>query len=244
MGRENVNPGPHKRKPRQKLDELLSILRRAVKLEMRTHVPAMVVGYVPPPVNKAAVIVQMLKVVRVTDATKLPSTMVSMKGLPPDAEATLAPVTLPNCPVSLPAGSQGGMTWPVTAGDYGMLHVSDRSLKAWLQAGAPCDPVLAATHALSDSVFYPGLHPDSAPLPATSFDPVATVLYGNQVKLGDNTAIESVTKAESLLLALIQAVTAAPVGSMDGGATFKAGLLAQLALILPTQVGSPTVKVK
>jgi hypothetical protein len=245
MGRENVSPDPYTLPQQPELDDLLRVLGRAIKLQVRTHVPAMVVGYVPPPINKATVMVQTLQVVRVTDPTRLPANVVSVSpDAPPNTLATLAPIQLVNIPVALAVGTQGGVTYPITAGDYGMLHVSDRSLAAWLLAGAPCDPVLAATHALGDSVFYPGLRPDTSPIPPTAADPAATVVYGAaQVKLGDNTAVESVTKAESLLLALVTAVTAAPVGSIDGGATFKAGLIAQLSAILPAQVGSVKVKV-
>lgn len=240
----DLNPGPFTLPNEPDLPDLLRVLSRHVKMAIRTHVPAQVVAYTPGPVNKATVLVQTLRVVPVTDPTKLPATMVSISGVPPNAKATLAPLTIPNVPVALQVGTQGGVTHPLTPGDFGMLHVSDRSLSAWLLAGAPCDPVLAATHALADSVFYPGLHPDVAPAPATAFDPAATVLFAAaQAKLGDNTAVESVTKAESLLLALIQAVTAAPVGAMDGGATFKAGLISQLSAILPAQIGSVKVKV-
>jgi hypothetical protein len=215
MSRENANPEPYALPAEPSLEDLLRILGRMVRLSIRTHVPAQVVAY-DPSLQKATVLVQTLPVVRVSDPTKLPATMVAIKGVPPNATATLAPITLVNIPVAFPYGGQGGMTWPVMPGDYGELHVSDRSLAAWLQSGAPCDPVIAATHALADSVFHPGLHPDTQPIvPPT--DLTATVIEGAaQIKLGRNAA-QSVTLAEPLTAALDAFANAVPV-PQDGGA--------------------------
>ena len=52
----------------------------------------------------------------------------------------------------------------------------DRSIQEWLKLGIPADPIQAATDALQDAVFDPGLHPDTDPItPAT--DMTAAVLH-------------------------------------------------------------------
>lgn len=219
MGRENAVSDPHCLPQEPDITDLLRQLARSVELHIRTHVPATVVTY-DPTRQKATVTVQQLQVVRVTDATRLPATMTLLSGTPPNATATLSPIQLVDVPVAWPRTAAGYQTLPLAAGDTGEIHVSDRSLAAWLQAGIPVDPQMAWTHALQDSVFHPGLHPDTAPItPAT--DLTATVIEGAQVKIG-RSAVSAITKAEELILAfdaaLAAAITAAPGGGADGGA--------------------------
>lgn len=221
MPGRDINPSPFVLPEKPALEDLMRILARTVRLSIRTHVPGKVLAYNPAQ-NKATVEVQTLQVVRVTDATRIPSTALAVEGAPPNATATLAPIILTNIPVALPVGALGGVTWPVNAGDFGMLHVSDRSLSAWLLAGAPTDPVLATTHALADSVFYPGVSPDTSPV---GVDPAATVVRaGTTLKLGSNAAAQSAAIAEQLvatvdtaLAAAISAAAAITPPAGDGG---------------------------
>ena len=75
------------------------------------------------------------------------------------------------------------MTFPLSAGDTGELHVQDRSLDQWLEVGQATDPVSAFTHSLADSVFHPNLFPSSSPIsPPTSS--TATVVEGPTINLG------------------------------------------------------------
>lgn len=226
-------------------DDLPSLLRkwaRNIKLGIRTHVPSSVISY-DVATNTAMVQVGTLPVVRVTDPTKLPATMVSLKGVPPNAEATLQPIQL-KVPVAQLRTSTSRFTLPITTGDQGMLHVCDRSLEAWMLTGVPSDPQLAFTHALKDSVFVPGLFATTSPA-VPPIDAVAVNIDGTAIKIGNAlTSVEHVVKAESLMLALIAAVTATVVVPTDGGASFKSTLLAQLALILPAQIASVKVTVE
>lgn len=223
------------------LADLLRIIKQQVKLAMRTHVPARVLAYAPA-TQKAAVQVQPLQVVRYTDPTRLPPGA-TPSGTPPDANATLLPVTIVGIPVCWPRTSTGYVTFPLIPGDTGELHVSDRALEAWLLAGAPVDPGLALTHVLKDSVFHPGLHADTSPITPPT-DLTATVLEGTLVKLGRGALADSVAKSEAFLAALVTAITASAVTPGDGGAVFKSNLLAQLALINPATIGSVKVKVE
>ena len=67
-----------------------------------------------------------------------------------------------------------------------------------------------------------------------------------QVKIG-RLAVESITKAETLMTALIAAVTATATVPFDGGASFKSTLLAQLTImqgLIGTPAGIGSVKGK
>lgn len=236
------------------LADLFRAHERKIKLEIRTSIPATVVSFNPAPVPgpvppgtggnaTVTVLVSTLSVNRVANSLMIPKTAVLVNL--PRREATNAPVQLVNIPVEFPGSQSGGLTWNILPGDTGRLIVSDRCMARWLADGVPHDPVMATTHGLVDSVFVPGLRSLASALGVV--DITATVLEGTTlVKLG-GLAVESVTKAESLLLALINAVTATATVPMDGGASFKTSLLAQLALI-QAQIGTPagvgSVKVK
>jgi hypothetical protein len=242
MGSENRAGDPWALPQEPTLADLLRAWARDIELGIRTHVPATVVSYAAA-TNTALVQVGALPVQRVADPTKIPATTVSLKGVPPNAEATLQPIQL-KVPVAQLRTNTARFTLPLTTGDQGMLHVCDRSLEAWMLAGVPSDPQLAFTHALKDSVFVPGLFATTSPA-VPPIDAVAVNIDGTAIKIGNAlTSVEHVVKAESLMLALIAAVTATTVTPTDGGASFKATLLAQLALILPAQIASVKVTVE
>jgi hypothetical protein len=240
MGRENRAADPWDIPQDPELEDLFRAWARSIALSVRTVIPASVVSYVPL-TNLVTVQLGQLEVVKVVDPLKLPSAMVSMTGVPPDADATLAPIILTDIPVVWPGRTVRGYATfgGLVTGDSGMVLVSDRSLEAWRLTGAPSDPVLAFTHALKDSVFVPGLFPDTQPIAPPGVNMTATVIHGAaQVMLGGPNAVEHVVKAESLILALIQVVSTAATGSMDGGAAFKAALIANLTALLPSQIAS------
>ncbi len=241
MSRENRAIDPFDLPPNPQLADLLRAIGRQVKLSVRTHVPARVVVY-DPATQTATVQVEILQVVRYTDLTRLPPGAVPT-GTPPNAEAMLPPIQIVKVPVVWPRTLAGYVTFPLVPGDTGELHVSDRSLEQWRLAGMPTDPGLAFTHALKDSVFHPGLHPDTAPITPPT-DLTATVVEGTLVKLGRLAMTDSVAKAEAFLAELITAVTASATGSNDGGAMFKTNLLTNLGKILPATIGSTKVKVE
>lgn len=247
MGRENLAKTAFDLPREPETTDILRVLSRRVKLSIRTHVPAKVIAY-DAATQKATVEVATKQVVKVVDLRRIPPDAESVEGVPPTATATRRAFILPNVPVVWPRTIAGYITFPLVAGDTGELHVGDRDLTAWIKAGVASRPVQLRTHDLADSVFHPGLHADTNPItPATSS--TATVVAGTaQVQIGSTLATESATKAESLLTALIAAVTAAPTVPMDGGASFKSGLLAQLATMqaqlgTPAGIGSTKVKV-
>lgn len=225
--------------------DVLRKVMRQLRLDMRTSVPCTVVAFTPAPVPgpvppgtggnaSVSVLVGTLQVNKIPNPTAISKTAILVN--PARNEQTLAPIQLNGVPVEYPGGAGGGITWPILPGDTGRLAVSDRSMDRWLAAGRPTDPIVAATHMLHDSVFVPGLR--SLVTALTAVDMTGLVIDGLPlVKIGP-TAVESITKAESLMIALIQAVTASATVPMDGGASFKAALLAQLATI-QAQIGTP-----
>lgn len=244
MSVENAS-GVYDTNRQPELADLLRLLKRDVKLTLRTHAPASVVVY--DPVRQLATVqVAHIPVVRVVALDDIPIGAVSVSGTPPNAEATMPPIQLVDIPVAWPRTLAGYITFPLVPGDTGELHVSDRSMEAWRLAGIPTDPQLSFTHHLKDSVFHPGLHADTQPIvPPT--DLTATVVEGAQIKLG-RTAVSSLAKADILISAIDTALTAAVVAANavtppngDGG---SAALSAFQSAWDTAKTAIPTVKAK
>lgn len=198
MSRKPRDKDPYDMPPDPSWEQIFRVVERKVKLQIRTHVPASVISY-NAATQTAMVQVQHLQVVKVLDIAKAPKTAVALKGEPPNADATLAPIQLPDIPVSWPRTNAGYITFPLMPGDTGELHVSDRSMKAWRLSGIPAEPASFFTHALKDSVFYPGLHADVNPIvPPT--DLTASVLDGALIKIG-RTAVLAAARATDPLTA-------------------------------------------
>ena len=129
------------------------------------------------------------------------------------------------------------------AGDTGILFFLDRCTDLWfLGPGSPVDPVDCRAHDMADAVFLPALSPDAL-RPAPAANPLARTIEAPQIVLGaaavpgvDNVAIASLV--HTYLTAMI---TAAPVVALDGGASFKAALIAYLGANPPTAFAAEKV---
>jgi hypothetical protein len=214
---------------------LTDAVREAVdqaRSQIRTMVPAQVVAYDP--------------------VTQLAS--VTVTRLARTAEGTpIEPTVISGRPVAWPRG--GGMViyWDLLPGDDVMLLCADRELDGW-QYGAPGTPAIprrSRTHSLSDAVVYPGLSRTTDPIAAPRIP--GTLYIGSEVgaasitvsqagvALGQPVAADPVVLAGLLQAALTAIVTAAPVVPTDGGAAFKAGLIAGLST-LAAQSGATLVR--
>lgn len=219
MGRENRSRDAFDLDQLPGRSEIDRALARAIKLSIRTHIPSTITSY-NPATQTAVVTVDALVVVKVTDPLRIPKNILTLKGVPPNAEAVLAPITLVDIPVALYSSTLGYVSLPLQAGCTGMLHVSDRSLEAWLQSGIPTDPVFAFTHAIKDSVFYPGLRPTTKPI-TPPIDTTAVVIdHASLIKVG-RLAVSAITKAEELITVIDAAWAAATPTANDGGANLK-----------------------
>lgn len=156
------------------LADLFRVALRGLVLSLRTHSVATVESY-NSATQLAKVRVDALQVIKdlgvsPTRANPLPSTVQPA-------------IVLEDVPVAFPRTSSGYITFPLSKGDTGELHVQDRSLDQWLQIGQATDPISAFTHNLSDSVFHPNIFPASNPIsPPTSSS--ATVVEGPTINLG------------------------------------------------------------
>jgi hypothetical protein len=76
----------------------------------------------------------------------------------------------PDCPVVFPGNSKGLLTFPLTAGDEGILVFADRCIDAWWQNGGIQPQAEIRIHDRSDGFFIPGVNsvPNVAPSISTS----------------------------------------------------------------------------
>jgi len=134
--------------------------------------------------------------------------------------------TLVNVPVMFPhSGSGFGMTFPLSPGDWVILHVAERSIVEWKSTGN--DDIEAGDlrrFSYSDCYAYPGTQPPVDPIDSTGVDPSAMVIEGQEIKLGSSFASDPVAMSGptdsnfNAILNLLQ--TWVPVAS-DGGAALQ-----------------------
>lgn len=120
---------------------------------LRTAMPGRVVSFDPS--KQAAVIQPLIRLVK-TDGQGV--------DLPP----------LGDVPVQFPEAGGFAFTFPIKAGDEGMVVVADRCIDGWWQSGQPSDPMDFRLHDLSDGMFIPGIN--SLPNTIPDFDMDAIVM--------------------------------------------------------------------
>lgn len=95
-------------------------------------------------------------------------------------------------PVEWPQGTGYSLTWPLQAGDEGLVRVMERSHDEWKATGnGDCTPQHARRFDLSDATFYPGAASPASPLPASAYDAAAMVLGASALKIGSSSAIQA-----------------------------------------------------
>jgi hypothetical protein len=91
--------------------------------------------------------------------------------------AALLP-TVRNCPVMFPGGAGLTITYPIAAGDTGLLIFSEASLDKWLSgSGDEVEPDIDLRHHLTDGIFIPGVRPFGGGGPRST-DPGSTICIG------------------------------------------------------------------
>ena len=207
-----------------KLADLFRAALRNLKVQIRTHTVGTVTAY-DAATQRADVSVDVLQVVR--DNFTQPTTA------NPNPVATLPAVQLKGIPVAWPRAGSSYLTFPLSAGDTGEVHIQDRNLGQWIQLGDAVDPVSAITHALADGVFHPNIHPDNDPITPPT-DEAAAVLEGEAIKLG---------RLAALGVARLTDTTAADV-SMSAWITSVNAAISAIATILQAPPpGTPVVTV-
>lgn len=151
-----------------------------------------------------------------------------------------------NVPVAFPGTGAWSITWPIAAGDYGVVVVCDRSIDEWKSTGADrTDPQDPRRFDLTDCVFVPGGRPFTAVVAPAGVDASALVIAGALIKLGSSAASDAVALS-TLVIAQLNALKTAitnwvPVPN-DGGAALKTALTAGLFPSWPASVGATKVR--
>lgn len=119
-----------------------------------------------------------------------------------NAVVTYRPPDIPGVPVAFPGAGEYSDTWPLVAGNSGLLIVVSRSMDEWLsQGGTTSEPQDPRRHDLTDSVFLPGLRSFAASevVPAAGVHASARVIRAPLLLLGDSTATAFVALATLVL---------------------------------------------
>lgn len=147
--------------------------------------------------------------------------------------------TIADVPVAFFGSGSFRITIPVVVGGFGMLVFTSCSLEKWLSGdGREVDPVDERRNALTDAVFFPGLHTFGAP-PPTSAPTNAMVLHASALLLGGDDANDPVVR-KSDLQGIYDALTTAVTG-----AGYGADVQTKLASSYPSGLtASPTVRSK
>ena len=135
--------------------------------------------------------------------------------------ANRAPV--PDVPIVFVGGGGSRLTFPTAIGDTVLLVFCHASLDAWLNSGKIVDPGDDRRHDPTDAVAIAGLFSFKG---AEAAHASATVLYGDDVRLGGDAGGALATKAD--LQAVVDALVDSATGASDGGATYKANIVAAL----------------
>lgn len=155
------------------------------------------------------------------------------------------------CPVSFPGGGSWSFTWPVSAGDTGLLVFCSGSIDKWLALGGEVDPGFTQQHHISDAVFVPGTRSFATPISGGA-PTDAMVLAASLLKLGNDNAAEQAilgtsfgTGLKAFLMSLTTFTTALGTFASacttvppSGGPTTPYPILALAITALDTAIGS------
>lgn len=126
-------------------------------------------------------------------------------------DGTIQPqVTIASVPVAWPHSAQASLTFPLVAGDFGVIQPLMVDHDRWIVGGAANQaPPTRRTNALTDIVFRPGVRAIAAPLPPAAVAADGPVLRGAPfIYLGASTAADFIALASKTLTELGNIVTA------------------------------------
>lgn len=161
---------------------------------------------------------------------------------------------LEDVPVLWPRGGGYFIHLPLAAGDHVLVVFCEQDFSPWRLSGSAMAPALLRRHGLF-AYALPGAAPDIAPLLSPTVLAGAAIGQdgGNVVQIsqagvtvgpvvGPHLPVVTAFELNAIGAALVAAITAAPVVPLDGGASFKAALVAALAA-WPSAVGSTVLGV-
>ncbi len=142
-----------------------------------------------------------------------------------DTGATQARAIIPNVPVMFPQGNGVGIRWEPQPGDKCFCIVNERSIDRWINSGACEDPQTIRRHDMTDALCLPfSTEANSPQTNGVTIDKDGLVTVG--VVATDFVSIGTLVEAE--LSKILAAITGAAVVAGDGGAAFKAAIIAAL----------------
>lgn len=152
-----------------------------------------------------------------------------------DLSFTSLPIpVIPNVPVAYPSGGGMAITFPLQAGDTGLIVFVDRAMDLWQENGGDSSPDDQRHHDLTDAVFIPGVHHGQNTLPSVD---LGAMVLGAVNMAAD--AVALATKVQSRLDA-IQTGFNTHTHPVSGAAT----LIPSTLISGSNNVASATVKVK
>lgn len=144
--------------------------------------------------------------------------MVKIREMRPDGSVVSrlrAPIQ--NVPVVIPKY----LKLQIEAGDDVLLLFASTAIGSWIAAGGVVEPENDRQHDLDDAIAIPGLFSRASAESA----PVLLEITSSQILAGGSAQLALLSDLASLK----SAIAGAAVGSLDGGALFKANLLAALS---------------
>ncbi len=202
------------------MSEVINAAVRSHLAEVHTSLPARVVSY---DADKQSVDVQPLLKRGYRDETGT-------------RKAEELPV-IPNVPLVFPGLGPWHIVFPVVVGDTVLVVFCENSIDSWLHSGGQevIDPKDDRRHTLNDAVAVPGLRTLRSAIAGPSdamrvgcAGGAVIVIKENEIRLGSEGANVRVSLVDDLTF-LKNAIQAAATAPADGGALFKANLLAALS---------------
>lgn len=145
-----------------------------------------------------------------------------------------APPTIANVPVLFPGNAADAITWPVEAGDHGLVIFVDRDMSATLANNDVSEPPSARRHALSDAVFLPF---DLRQAEYANSVGGAVVVTNDDIRLGSTSASDAVALAPTAY-ANDQALKGALDAISTAAATAGAALAGFGGTVTPVQISA------
>lgn len=110
-------------------------------------------------------------------------------------------------PAVVLGGGGGYLSFPIKKGDECLILFNDRDLDNWFQGVAPTEPRTGRLHSFADGIALVGLRSSTKAISGYPTDK-ATLNYGaSTVGVGDKVLITNGTTLNTLLAALIDAIT-------------------------------------
>lgn len=99
-----------------------------------------------------------------------------------------------DCPVAIPRGGQGSVTFPIQKGDSCLVFFNDRDFDNWATSGQVTAPASNRLHSTADGIAFVSLSPFSKPI--TDYDTDKTCLrYGNtKIRIGAKVKVNNDTR--------------------------------------------------